>query len=260
MRGFFYSAVILIMFAAPVFEQSTQSSEDCTEAKAEVARLEARLKDWPALGRYHESNTKVSPPSKDEKRIVFMGDSITDFWSREGSGGFFPGKPYINRGISGQTTQQMLIRFRPDVIALKPKLVVILAGTNDLAVLPDATVLQSIQDNLTSMTELARAHGIRVVLASLLPVSDYEKDKDGKPIIQSGRRQPAKIKAMNEWMKKYASENGLTYLDYYSVTADERGFLRDEMSNDGLHPNAKGYAAMGPLAEQAIAAAFKHQK
>jgi lysophospholipase L1-like esterase len=154
----------------------------------------------------------------------------------------------------------MLIRFRPDVIALKPKLVVILAGTNDLAVLPDATVLQSIQDNLISMAELARAHGIRVVLASLLPVSDYEKDKDGKPIVQSGRRKPAKINAVNEWMKKYASENGLTYLDYYSGTADEKGFLRDEMSNDGLHPNANGYAAMGPLAEQAIAEAFKRQK
>ena len=139
--------------------------------------LEGRLKDWPALARYHEANTKVIAPTKDEQRVVFMGDSITDSWDDPKYGGFFPGKPYINRGISGQTTPQMLIRFRADVIALKPKVVVILAGTNDIAGNTGPMSLEAIEDNLISMAELARANKIRVVLASVLPISDYDKDE-----------------------------------------------------------------------------------
>src|SRR5881394_3441912 len=182
-------------------------SAECTQAKAAVTQLGAKLKDWPAIARYHEENAKITPPARKEKRVVFMGDSITDSWDNPANGGFFPGKPYIDRGISGQTTPQMLVRFRPDVIALRPEVVLILAGTNDLAGNTGPSSLEAIEDNLTSMAELARASGIRVVLASILPVSDYEKTKDGKPIIRTVQRPPEKIRALNEWMKTYAAKN-----------------------------------------------------
>lgn len=215
--------------------------------------------DWPNLARYKEENRKVPPPNKHEQRVVFMGDSITDSWDDNPVfGGFFPGKPYINRGISGQTTPQMLIRFRPDVIAHKPKVVVILAGTNDLAGNTGPTTIEAIADNLHSMADLARANGIRVVLASVLPVSDYEL-RDGNPIIQTGRRPPEKILALNKWMQEFAKSRGHVYLDYFSAMADARGFLKDELSDDGLHPNAQGYAVMAPLAEAAIAASLKRR-
>ena len=233
------------------------SPDTCAETKAVVTRLETRLKDWPALGRYREANSKVAAPAKDEQRVVFMGDSITDGWDDPKYGGFFPGKPYVDRGISGQTTPQMLIRFRADVIALKPKVVLILAGTNDIAGNTGPMTLEAIEDNLTSMAELARAYNIHVVLSSLLPISDYEKTKDGKAIIRSAQRPPEQIKALNEWMKNYAARNGGIFLDYYSAMADDKGFLREELSEDGLHPNQKGYDVMAPLAERAIARALK---
>ena len=208
------------------------------------------------MARYRDENGKIIPPGKDELRVVFMGDSITDSWDDPKFGGFFPGKPYVDRGISGQTTPQMLVRFRADVIALRPRAVVILAGTNDLSGNTGPTTLEAIEDNLISMTELAKANSIKVILASLLPVSDYEQ-RDGKPIVQTVRRPPEKIKALNDWMRSYAAQNKLTYLDYYSAMMDEKGFLKDELSEDGLHPNAKGYAVMAPLAEAAIAATLK---
>ncbi|HZI87788.1 MAG TPA: SGNH/GDSL hydrolase family protein [Pyrinomonadaceae bacterium] len=232
-------------------------STECTQIKVTVTRLEAWLRDWPDLGRYRDQNGQVKSPAKNEKRVVFMGDSITDSWDEPRYGAFFQAEPYVNRGISGQTTQQMLIRFRPDVIALKPQVVVILAGTNDIAGNTGPTTLEAIQDNLTSMVELARVHKIRVVLASLLPVSDYEKRADGQQINQTINRPPEKIKALNEWMKNYAAANKLTYLDYFSAMIDAKGFLQDELSNDGLHPNEKGYEVMGPLAQAAIARAMK---
>lgn len=245
---------------SPTPSAAATDTAECTQAKATVTRLETRLKDWPALARYREDNSKTAAPDKKEKRVVFLGDSITDSWDNPSNGGFFPGKPYINRGISGQTTPQMLIRFRPDVVALKPEVVVILAGTNDIAGNTGPMTLESIEDNLASIAELARAHGIRVVLSSLLPVSDYEKTADGQPRNQTTRRPPEQIKALNEWMKKYAAENKLTYLDYYSAMIDDKGFLKDELSNDGLHPNVQGYQVMNPLAEKAIAAALKRRK
>src|SRR6267142_3845996 len=235
----------------------TSDSPECVQAKANVTRLETRLRDWPLLTRYREENSKTAPPDKKEKRVVFLGDSITDGWHNPANGGFFPGKPYVNRGISGQTTPQMLIRFRPDVIALNPEVVVVLAGTNDLAGNTGPMTLGEIEDNLSSMAELARAHRIRVVLSSLLPVSDYTKGSDGQPRIQTTRRPPEQIKALNDWMKQYAQENKIVYLDYYSAMVDDKGFLREELSNDGLHPNVKGYAVMAPLAERAIEAALK---
>jgi len=250
--------LLLLMCTASAFAQTaTQESQECADAKAQVARFQTRLQDWPALARYREANAGVTAPAKDEKRVVFMGDSITDFWKLAT---YFPSRPYINRGISGQTTPQMLIRFRPDVIAMKPQVVVILAGTNDLAGNTGPMSLEAIEANLTSMFELARANNIRVVIASVLPVSDYAKNREGKPIIQTARRPPEKIKALNEWIKRYAGENGLTYLDYFSATVDEKGFLKEELSNDGLHPNDKGYWVMQPLVEQGIAAALKKRR
>lgn len=246
----------ILWLSTSVFAQGPDVNA-CAELKTRAERAETRLKDWPALARYKDDNAKVTPPAKNEQRVVFMGDSITDGWDAPNNGGFFPGKPYINRGISGQTTPQMLIRFRPDVIALKPKVVVILAGTNDLAGNTGPTTLEAIKDNLVSMAELARAQGIRVVFASLLPVSDYEM-RDGNRIVQTVRRPPEQIKALNSWMKDYAARNHQTYLDYFSAMVDDKGFLKDELSNDGLHPNAQGYAVMNPLAEAAIRQALKH--
>jgi len=232
-------------------------ADPCADVKAQAARAETRLKDWPALARYSESNSKVSAPAKNEPRVVFLGDSITDGWDDPRFNGFFPGKPYIDRGISGQTTPQMLVRFRADVIALKPKVVLILAGTNDLAGNTGPTTLAAIEDNLTSMAELAKTNGIRVVLASLLPISDYGKNREGQPIIQSKRRPPEQILALNEWMKQYAATHGAVYLDYFSAMVDDKGFLKEDLSQDGLHPNQKGYDIMAPLAERAISSALK---
>lgn len=238
---------------------AAQASADCPELPALKQNLENAKKilgDWPNMARYREANEKVEVPAKKEQRVVFMGDSITDIWSNPKFGGFFPGKPYINRGISGQTTPQMLVRFRPDVIAQHPKVVVILAGTNDLSGNTGPEPISEIEDNLASMADLARTHGIHVVLASITPVSDYGTQREGRPAMTAGRP-PEKILEIDAWIKKYALENGYTYLDYFSATVDDKGFLKKELSEDGLHPNAKGYAVMGPLAEQAIQAALK---
>ena len=249
--------VLLLMSATATSAQGP--APECSELKTRLDRAETRLNDWPSLARYREENLKTLAPAKNEQRVVFMGDSITDSWDNPANGGFFPGKPYVNRGISGQTTPQMLIRFRRDVIELKPRVVVILAGTNDLAGNTGPTTLEAIQDNLTSMAELAAAHGIRVVFASLLPVSDYEM-RDGKAIVQTVRRSPAQILALNNWMKEFAKAHHQVYLDYFSAMVDDKGFLKDELSNDGLHPNQAGYAVMTPLAEAAIAASLKRGK
>ena len=261
-RGVFVCAV-LVLFGVKTFGQAstpaTTLAPECVEIKTRLDRAETKLSDWPALARYREDNKKTAPPAKNEQRVVFMGDSITDGWDSPNNGGFFPGKPYVNRGISGQTTPQMLIRFRRDVIELKPKVVVILAGTNDIAGNTGPMTLDAIEDNLTSMAELASAHGIRVVFASLLPVSDYEV-RDGKPITQTVRRPPDQILALNKWMKEFAAAHHMVYLDYFSAMVDDKGFLKDELSNDGLHPNPQGYAVMNPLAEAAISASLKRRR
>jgi acyl-CoA thioesterase-1 len=214
--------------------------------------------DWPNLARYDKDNKAVAAPAKNEQRVVFMGDSITDSWDNPANG-FFPGKPYVNRGISGQTTPQMLIRFRRDVIELKPKVVVILAGTNDIAGNTGPTTLEAIEDNLKSMAELATANRIRVVLASVMPVSDYEV-RDGKPLTQTVRRPPEKILALNNWIREFARADHHIYLDYFSAMVDASGFLKNELSDDGLHPNVQGYAVMAPLAQAAIDASLKRSK
>lgn len=241
----------LALFLASValaYAQQTSPVPDSTDMvrlRTELERSRTTLRDWPNLARYHDDNAKLTPT---EGRVVFMGDSITDAWGRR-YGVFFTGKPYVNRGISGQTTPQMLIRFRPDVIALKPKAVVILAGTNDIAGNTGPMTLEDIEGNLTSMAELAKANGVKVVLASLLPVCDYIRP-------QTDRRPPDKIIALNQWIKSYAEKNGHVYLDYYSAMLDENKMFKKELTYDGLHPNEAGYAVMAPLAQKAIDAAL----
>jgi len=207
--------------------------------------------DWANLKRYEEDNKKLSVPKPNENRVVFMGNSITEGWVTIDSS-FFKGRPYIGRGISGQTTPQMLVRFRQDVIDLKPAVVVILAGTNDIAGNTGPTTLKNIMGNIASMAELARANNIKVVLSSVLPVFDYP----WKP----GLHPAEKIFVLNNTIRQYADRNGFVYLDYFSAMADERKGLKAALSNDGVHPNLAGYKIMGPLAEKAIAEALAEDR
>ena len=207
-----------------------------------------QAQDWPGLAHYRDENAKIGLPRANENRVVFMGNSITEGWGKL-LPEFFSGKPYINRGISGQTTPQMLIRFRPDVIALKPKVVVILGGTNDLAGNTGPSTLEMIEDNIASMAVLANAANIKVVLSSVLPVFDYPWAPGLKPA--------EKIATLNQWIKNYALENGCIYLDYYSSMVDDRKGMKAEYSQDGVHPNEAGYKVMAILAEKAIALALK---
>lgn len=231
----------------------TPSCPELATALAAVVRNDARVRDWANLARYRDANRTL--PAAGNDRVVFMGDSITDSWPQPRFGTFFEGKPYVGRGISGQTTPQMLIRFRPDVIDLKPKVVVILAGTNDIAGNTGPISNEEIQGNLASMAELAKANHIKVVLASILPVSEYHAQPNAAP--QTTLRPMARIKAVNDWVKQYAASHGHVYLDYFSAMVDAKGLLRAELSADDLHPNAQGYGIMGPLAEAAVRQALR---
>jgi lysophospholipase L1-like esterase len=203
--------------------------------------------DWANLNRYKDENTKLGLPSAGEHRVVFMGNSITEGWSRI-CPDFFTGKPYINRGISGQTTPQMLVRFRADVINLKPAVVVLLAGTNDIAGNTGPSTLEMIEDNIISMAELARANDITVVLCSVLPAFDYSW--------RPGLHPAEKIAALNVLIQNYAVKKGILYLDFYSSMADERKGLKAEYTTDGVHPNEAGFKLMSLLAEEVIAKAL----
>jgi lysophospholipase L1-like esterase len=204
--------------------------------------------EWAYLSKYRDANARLGPPGTTENRVVFFGDSITEGWGNI-DGEFFAAKPYVNRGISGQTTSQMLVRFRQDVIGLKPAAVVILGGTNDIAENGGITTLGAIEENLQSMVELAQVNKIRVVLASVLPTLDYPWRPGLKP--------KDKITALNQWMENFCRLNNLVYLDYYSAMVDANGALRPELTKDGVHPNGAGYSIMGPLAEEAIRTALK---
>ena len=211
----------------------------------EISAMETKLADWPGLGRYRAENAALAPAGAEEQRVVFYGDSITDGWGRRpDTGEFFPGKPYVNRGISGQTTPQMVVRFRQDVINLRPAAVVILAGTNDVAGNTGPMTPEMTEDNFRSMVDLAKANGIRVIVASITPAADYPWKKGLTPT--------PKIRALNNWLQGYCVNHSVTYLDYYSAMVDEDGGMRPGISFDGVHPNAKGYAIMGPLAQAAI--------
>jgi lysophospholipase L1-like esterase len=202
-----------------------------------------QAQDWPYLKRYQKENTALPTSDSEQKRIVFMGDSITEFWA-ELSPDFFLGKPYINRGISGQTTPQMLIRFRADVINLKPYAVVILAGANDIAGNTGPSTLEMITNNLFSMVELAKANQIEIVLCSVLPAYDFPW--------KTGSFPAKEIVTLNTLIKVYADANNILYLDYYSVMVDEQKGLKLIYTDDGVHPNKTGYQAMEPLVEKAI--------
>ncbi len=204
--------------------------------------------DWGGLGRYRQANADLPPPRAGERRVVFMGDSITEAWA-EFFSTLFPGKPYVGRGISGQTTPQMVLRFRQDVVALKPRVVVILAGTNDIAGNTGPSSLEMIEDNIATMCEVARANGIRVVLVSVLPVFDYPWKKGLEPA--------PKIMALNAWIKGYAASHGAVYADVHTPTADDRHGMRSAYASDGVHPNEAGYRVMGPVVEAAIGAAMR---
>jgi lysophospholipase L1-like esterase len=206
--------------------------------------------DWPNLKRFQEENAKLAAPAANEKRVVFMGNSITEGW-KNSSPEFFNGRPYINRGISGQTTPQMLIRFHQDVVNLKPKVVVLLCGINDIAGNTGPSTLEMIQDNIAAMAEIARANKINVVLSSVLPAFDFP----WKP----GMEPANKVIALNKWIKAYAAQHNLVYLDYFTAMKDERNGLSEDLAKDGIHPTKKGYAIMEPLAEKAIAQAMKQK-
>jgi lysophospholipase L1-like esterase len=218
----------------------------CAAAQTLEQKLAAQrhqLKDWGGLIRYGSEDAELPPPKPGENRVVFLGDDVTDLWGKGGAP-FFPGKPYLNRGIAGQTSAQMLVRFQQDVVALKPKVVVIQAGMDDLLVATEGVTA----DNFMSMMDIARANAIRVVLASVTPVCDcYAK--------QTGLRPQGKIIGLNGWIRSFAARTGALYLDYYSALAEGRN-LKKELTNDGLLPNDTGYGVMAPLAEKAIAEAL----
>ena len=246
--------------AAPTASAQNQIPPDQQAAWEQLtpyqkSQLERTYNDWAFLAKFREADALMPPAAPGETRVVFMGDSITEGWGMKATatsparGEFFPGKPYINRGISGQTTPQMLVRFRQDVIQLKPKVVVLLAGTNDIAENTGKETLEEIGNNIASMSEIARANGIRVVLCSILPASDFHWHKGLEPA--------PKIKALNAWMKDYAAKKGFVYVDYYSPMVNSEGGLKAELSPDGVHPNKAGYELMAPLAEAGIAEALK---
>jgi lysophospholipase L1-like esterase len=212
-----------------------------------VQRLADQMQDWDQLSRYQADNAKLKAQGPVPGRVVFLGDSITDGWRLAN---YFPDKPYVNRGISGQTTPQMLVRFYPDVVELKPAAVIILAGTNDIARNTGMMTAEMIQRNLMAMADLAKANNIKMIFCSVTPVSDYRRN-------QTTGRPPADILKLNTWMRDYAAKNNIIYVDYFSAMADEKGFLKQEISNDGLHPTAAGYEIMAPLAASAIQKALQ---
>ena len=242
MKKLTVSVLLLVLFACAACNQKAMPLRADTASKPE---------DFGGLKRYSEANQALMPPEKNEKRVVFFGNSITEGWP-DAHSEFFAGKPYVNRGISGQTTPQMLVRFRQDVVALQPAAVVILAGTNDIAGNTGPTTLEAIFDNIVSMAEIARANGIRVVVSSVLPVADYPW--------APGRQPAEKIIRLNAMLKAYSDSNHCVYLDYHSAMKDERNGLPVSLARDGVHPTLEGYKMMEPMVERAIEEALNGQR
>ena len=244
----FLSAVISLLAAA----QTTPPAQSPLE-KWRATRIDVYMNNFAELTRYREANARLKPPAPGEKRVVFLGDSITDGWPLAD---YFPGKPYINRGISAQSTSQMLVRFQQDVAALKPKAVVILAGTNDIAGNTGPMRLEDIEADYESLAQLAKANGIKAVLSSILPVNNYTIQGEDYSV----DRPAEKILELNRWLSAYCPAHGCVYLDYFSAMVDDKGKLKEELSDDGLHPNQAGYKIMAPLAQAAIARALKTRR
>jgi len=244
------TALIFLVALSAFAQQSSQAPSIPNTGFAgldqySASRIAVFTDDYGQLARYREANAKLGPPAASENRVVFFGDSITDIWKLEN---YFAGKPYVNRGIGGQTTPQMLVRFRQDVIDLHPKVVVILAGTNDIAGNTGPMRNEDIEANYASFAELARASGIRVVYSSILPVHNYtERSKDF-----FAQRPISRVLELNQWLKNYCEKNNIVYLDYFSAVVDDKGLLKKDLADDGLHPNDAGYKIMAPLAEAAI--------
>jgi lysophospholipase L1-like esterase len=244
---FLASLISPVTAPAQIADDYKPPGANCCLASTAQALAE-QLLDWNQLGRYYADNETLKKQPADPKRVVFLGDSITDGWKLDE---FFPGKPYVNRGIGGQTTPQILVRMFPDVIDLKPGAVILLAGTNDIARNTGPETAAMIQENIQAVTELAQLHGIKVILCSVTPVSDYTNGK------QTVQRPPSDILRINTWLREYAAKVKASYVDYFPALADDKGMLKDGYSMDGLHPNHKGYELMAPLAEAAIAQALR---
>jgi len=250
-RNLFTTALVLTLASlaqaqtAPPAGRPTLTPEQI--AARQKAQQEQMANDWPNLARYRDANRSLPAPTAGEARVVFMGDSITDLWDRD-PGKFFATKGYIGRGIGGQTTPQMLVRFQQDVVELKPKVVVINAGTNDVAGNTGPSTREMIENNLKSMAQIAAANGIKVVLASVTPAYDYPWKRGLEPA--------EKVVALNAWMKDYCSRSGCVYADYFSAMTDEKHGMKEGLARDGIHPTPEGYAIMAPIAEKAIAQAL----
>ncbi len=242
MRFFLLPALVASVALNGVFALAQQPQVDHYKALA---------MDFGMLSRYAEANAALGAPAAGEQRVVFFGDSITDSWKLDQ---YFTGKRYVNRGISGQTTPQMLVRFREDVVDLHAAVVAILAGTNDLAGLTGPETVEQIEANYATIGDVAREHGIKVVFASVLPVSSY--GPSGQKMLMD--RSPEKIKQLNVFLQKLCAANGFVFLDYYAAMVDSMGMLKRDISVDGLHPNAAGYAIMAPLAQKAINTMLAH--
>jgi lysophospholipase L1-like esterase len=262
--------LISIPAQCQLVEQFNPPQSNCCLAMA-AKGLADQLLDWNQIGRYRVENQGLKKQPSDLKRVLFMGDSITDFWKLDE---YFPGKPYVNRGISGQTTPQMLVRMYPDVIDLKPAAMAVLAGINDISQNTGPATAEMVEQNIMAMTELAHHHGIKVILCSILPISDYPflNQQSGRgvqpPAAQSPARggprgpilrmkasdthPPGDILELNAWMKDYASRANAIYADYFGAMVDEKGWLKESLSGDGIHPNAEGYKVMAPIIEAAI--------
>jgi lysophospholipase L1-like esterase len=239
------TALLFVLLTSTGIMAQNKPSEPSKDQKEawRKAQEEQFHNDWANLGRFRNDNKKIGLPSAGEIRVVFMGNSITEGWSRLDSG-FFAGRPFINRGISGQTTPQMLIRFKPDVVNLKAEVVVVLAGINDIAGNTGPSTLEMIEDNLTSMVEIAQANRIRVVLSSVLPAYDFPW--------RPGMEPAEKVVKLNSWIKSYAGTHDCVYLDYFTPMSDEKNGLKKEYTQDGVHPTLAGYKIMEPLVEEAI--------
>lgn len=233
--------------AGAAAQTQTATAQAAADPAKALATLQKRMLDWPQLGYYRDRDAAVAAPAAGEQRVVFFGDSITEIWGRRG-GDFFPGKPYINRGISGQTSPQMVLRFHQDVVDLKPKVVVILAGTNDIAEKTGPMTPEMTLDNIRAMAEMARANGIHMVICSIPPDTDFYWNKGLEPA--------PKIREWNAKLEAWTKNQGLVWVDYYTPLADANGGMKDGMSLDGTHPTPAGFAVMAPLAEAGIAKAL----